>query len=422
MRYSSLEHGLVACRLTVNGRFYSTIAYCRYKSVPFLLEGRDPGAVGFCRMRTIHDVILKRGNTTGFDYLRLILALSVIAFHTIDVCYGWSAEYPLWKSTLRPLFLFVVPSFFALSGFLVAGSLERNTLPAFLSLRVLRIFPALAVEVILSALILGPLVTTYTLKAYFSDPQFRQYFLNVIGDIHYSLPGVFTDLPAGGMVNAQLWTIPYELECYIGISVVALFGLARRAKLLFALCCLAVVVQVGRHVLDGGWPPYERPPGHMLVAAFFFGVCIYLLRRRVPYSAPLFFVALAATWILSMGVQLVYIAMLPLAYVTIFLGLQDPKKTSFIKGADYSYGIYLYGFPIQQTVVLLFPSLRFPTANFVISAALAWLCACASWHLIESRVLARKRGVVKAVNLASEKLRNSLFPLVGSKDGTEAES
>jgi peptidoglycan/LPS O-acetylase OafA/YrhL len=373
-------------------------------------------------MRTIHDVILKRGNTTGFDYLRLVLALSVIAFHTIDVCYGWTAEYPLWKTSFRPVLMFVVPSFFALSGFLVAGSLERNTLPAFLSLRALRIFPALAVEVVLSALILGPSVTTYSLNAYFHDPEFRQYFLNVLGDIHYSLPGVFTDLPAGGMVNAQLWTIPYELECYIGISLVALFGLVRRAKLLFALCCLAVVVNVARHLLDGGWAPYERPPGHMLVAAFFFGVCIFLLRRRVPYSATLFLVALAATWILSMGVYLVYIAMLPLAYVTIFLGLQNPKKTVFIRGADYSYGIYLYGFPIQQTVVFLFPSIRFATANFAISAPLAWLCACASWNLIESRVLARKREVVKVVNAASEKLQTALFPMSGSKDGREAEN
>lgn len=386
------------------------------------MEERDPGAVGFCGMRTIDDVVLKRGNTTGFDYLRLVLALSVIAFHTIDVCYGWAAEYPLWKSTFRPLFIFAVPSFFALSGFLVAGSLERNTLPAFLSLRVLRIFPALTVEVVLSALMLGPVVTTYSLKAYFSNPEFRQYFLNVLGDIHYRLPGVFTDLPAGGMVNAQLWTIPYELECYIAITLIALFGLVRRPRLLFVLCCLAVTVQIARHLVDGGWPPYERPPGHMLVAAFFFGVCIFLLRKRVPYSGTLFVVALAATWILSSGVYLVYIAMLPLAYVTIFLGLQNPKKIFFIRGADYSYGIYLYGFPIQQTVVLLFPSMRFAMANFVISAALAWLCASASWNLIESKVLARKRGVVKTVNLASEKLRHTLFPQVGLKSRWEAET
>jgi peptidoglycan/LPS O-acetylase OafA/YrhL len=97
----------------------------------------------------------------------------------------------------------------------------------FLGLRAIRIFPALFVEVILSALILGPLVTTLPPQLYFSDPLFFNYLLNAIGDVHFLLPGVFADNPWPRVVNGQLWTIPYELYCYCAISIIALIGLKR---------------------------------------------------------------------------------------------------------------------------------------------------------------------------------------------------
>ena len=97
-------------------------------------------------------------HTTGFDYLRVGLALAVLCFHVIYVSNhalsGW-----LWRSWFAPFYLGVLPAFFVLSGFLVSGSLFRNSVPQFLSLRALRIFPALAVEITLSALVLGLLVT-----------------------------------------------------------------------------------------------------------------------------------------------------------------------------------------------------------------------------------------------------------------------
>jgi peptidoglycan/LPS O-acetylase OafA/YrhL len=90
------------------------------------------------------------------------------------------------------LHLFMVPAFFALSGFLVTGSALRLRATApFLTFRVLRILPALLVEVTLSALILGALFTTLPLKSYFSDPQFFRYFGNIVGLITFHLPGVF---------------------------------------------------------------------------------------------------------------------------------------------------------------------------------------------------------------------------------------
>src|SRR5271167_5053386 len=158
-----------------------------------------------------------RNHPTGFDYLRLILAISVIVWHSVLVCYGPAAEFYFWTGPPRPSIYFILPSFFALSGFLVAGSLERNKIHEFLTLRIMRIFPALTVEVTISALIIGPILTTSPWREYFYSYRFLAYFLDIVGDIHYQLPGVFNNLPTPNFVNAQLWPIPFDLACYMAI-------------------------------------------------------------------------------------------------------------------------------------------------------------------------------------------------------------
>jgi peptidoglycan/LPS O-acetylase OafA/YrhL len=126
------------------------------------------------------DQVIKasKAHTTGFDYLRVGLALAVLCIHVINISnhdlWTW-----LWRSWFAPFYLAVLPAFFVLSGFLVAGSLFRNSIPQFLSLRALRIFPALAVEITLSAVVLGLLVTRLPTGAYLASPQFHAYFLNM---------------------------------------------------------------------------------------------------------------------------------------------------------------------------------------------------------------------------------------------------
>jgi peptidoglycan/LPS O-acetylase OafA/YrhL len=133
------------------------------------------------------------GRPSGFDYMRLCLAVSVVLVHipTINLGDLWTREM-VWHGPFRPILGLILPMFFALSGFLVAGSLERSkTVADFLTLRVMRIFPALVVEVFISALILGVITTTLSLNEYFSSTVFWKYFLNMVCYIHYELPGVF---------------------------------------------------------------------------------------------------------------------------------------------------------------------------------------------------------------------------------------
>jgi peptidoglycan/LPS O-acetylase OafA/YrhL len=367
-------------------------------------------------MRTIKDAIeAKPGNTSGFDYLRITLAFSVLASHSIVCSYGLTGENSaraseLWLPVWWPLIRSITPSFFALSGFLIAGSLERNTLPAFLALRGLRIFPALAVEIVLSAIVIGTITTTLPLSAYFADPLFYRYFLNLIGDVHFYLPGVFNDLPLPDYVNVQLWTIPYEMRCYLIIA--ALFTVVRYPRIYFVGVFSSVAALTLWTVKTHALPPVRELPageGTMLVFSFLFGVALYLLRSFIPYNRLLFGGTLVLSWLLLQRSGTIYLATLPISYVTVFMGLQRPRRTIIIRSADYSYGVYLYGFPIQQLVALTFPQWRFASFNFAVSAPLALFCAWFSWTFIELFALSHKKVIVEFANAFSERLRKNII-------------
>lgn len=202
----------------------------------------------------------------------------------------------------RPFIHLVLPMFFGLSGFLVAGSLKRSrTLISFFGLRVLRIVPALSVDVVLSALLLGPLFTDFSLAHYLTDPQFRRYFLNIVGDIHFTLPGLFLHNPRAATVNGQLWTIPAELQCYAMLGALAAAGLVRRRVILLVAVFAgqALWVWVGLHRPTTMVEIHNGANVATLVLSFVTGVTFYAWRDRVPLNLPLFLAAAAAAIILA---------------------------------------------------------------------------------------------------------------------------
>jgi len=333
---------------------------------------------------------LTAGRPTGFDYMRISLALAVFAWHTILTTYGHDHQF------FSNLYIFsaiswILPSFFALSGFLVAGSLERcKTIAGFLYLRVIRIFPALIVEILLSALVLGPVLTKLPLSAYFRDPTLHIYFLNCIGYIHFHLPGVFEQVPHHGIVNAQLWTIPFELKCYVVIAALGVLGSAHNRWLLLA-AVLAIFSFHGLHTILH--PDIHRglDNGNDLIMAFLFGVLFYNFRTLIPYSAPIATVAFAIAACLFLLHDGRAFAALPVAYVVVFLGLTNPRKNAILDSGDYSYGIYLYSFPIQQAVVAsgLVPINGW--LDLAVSFPFVVLFAVCSWHLWEKHCLEMRR-------------------------------
>ncbi len=346
--------------------------------------------------RTLKDKLVEANDRpSGFDYLRLTLAVSIVAWHGVLVCYGHPTERLAWQGPIGPFVRFLVPSFFALSGFLVMGSLYRNDLVSFLALRALRIFPALGVELLLSAFLIGMLATALPLADYVTDPGLYLYFGNLIGVVQYELPGVFRNMPAP-YVNLQLWTIPFELDCYVALSAAAVIGLHRRPGLLLALALGAGVVLFGYDATVGGLSEL-RPSGALLILSFLVGAALFALRDRVSFDRVLFAASAILSWVLLARPETQFLAALPVAYCTVCLGVLDPRRLFLLKGADYSYGLYLYGFPIQQMISYLFPDARLWWINVGASLVVASLFAAFSWHVIEKRVLAHRRGLLAAL-------------------------
>jgi len=335
-----------------------------------------------------------RGRPSGFDYMRLVLSIGVVCIHSGLTAYGTDVH--MWTSFTRPFVRIILPMFFALSGYLVAGSLLRSTsLVPFVAFRVLRIYPALSVEVLLSAFIIGPLLTAAPLAHYFHDPQFREYLLNITGDIHYRLPGLFAHNPYPDIVNAQLWTVPFELLCYVAIVVLALLGLRRRRVLApLSVVLLTAAYTVLKVYQAHGFPApiIGRVSGLFLLVSFLSGVGLFLYGDRVPWSARLCAASgLIAAALLSVVPNGDYIMAPFAAYFTISLGLTNPRKLGILRGADYSYGIFLYGFVIQQLLMALMPSARLWWLNILLSVPCAALFAAASWHFVEKPALKLKR-------------------------------
>lgn len=353
-----------------------------------------------------------KGTGPGFDHLRIGLAISILAWHSFGASYGTE-----WVKTV-PGFIIaflatLLPMFFGLSGFLIMGSAFRTQdVRIFITFRVLRILPALIVEIALSAIVLGAVVTKLPLQDYYTNPQFFSYFGSLIGAIKYWLPGVFVDNPVT-TVNGALWTVGPEIACYCLVAAMMTTGLFIRKgpMILCAAVFLAICLIADRWETD--WNAVHLPT-KALVFSFISGNLIYLYRYKIKYSGALFATALAVSiaaivaaqnyWQLRPGY---YVAAFLMSYCSAFVGLTALRSMPFFRTGDYSYGIYIYAFPIQQTVAHYFPNLRVWWFNLALSLPLAITFAVLSWHLIEKPALRLRKGVLQdASTLALHEAQN----------------
>jgi peptidoglycan/LPS O-acetylase OafA/YrhL len=228
---------------------------------------------------------------------------------------------------------------------------------------------------------------------YFASGQLHRYFLNIAGIIHYTLPGVFLDNPVPDRVNGQLWTVPFELECYALLALLAVIGIAWKRGLV-----LLTVVALQLLLLAHGWfgsPPQSTTvPGRVLVFAFLCGFLLYAYRDRFRWGWLWFAVAAGLSAVLLMVPGGDWLVAGPMAYVTVFLGVTNPRRQSLLLSGDYSYGIFLYGYPIQQLVASLGPDYRHWWINMLIAYPLAVIVAVASWWGIEKPALALKPRLI----------------------------
>jgi peptidoglycan/LPS O-acetylase OafA/YrhL len=276
--------------------------------------------------------------------------------------------------------------FFSVSGFLISTSWYRVPVArVYLAKRALRIFPALIAVVTLTTFAIGPLVTTSA--QYFASAQTWGYLGNVTLVATYRLPGVFDDNPLHA-VNGVFWSLGPEFLCYL---VVLALGVALRGRRLTAAIVMTVLL-LALAVLP------VQPLGETASAMVFFGIGAIIAAVRGDRRLPLWPVpVLLVLWITAAALlpALWPLAHLQLAwlfvpYTVIALGqASTPVLHRAARFGDFSYGLYLWGFLVQQVVVAVAPTLPF-ALNLVIVIAVTVALAVGSWHLIEKHALAAK--------------------------------
>lgn len=332
---------------------------------------------------TIADRSTRLPRANGFGAMRLFLAFGIVIFHGFVLSTGDGSAMP---APARAIADIILPAFFALSGYLVAASLWRvKSLPTFLALRLLRIFPALVIVVLATVFLLGPLLTTLPLREYFRAPDVPLYLYNMLGWSHFQLPGVFETNPRAGVVNGSIWTIPLELTCYALLGFLALVGQRRGTTLLLAALALLLMFPHTPFLgLLATWLP-AKP----LVLAFLCGALLFRLRAHVvlhPLAGMVGFALALGVWPHSIA-----LAIPLLAYGVLWLSLRPVP--GWMTHADYSYGFYLMAYPLQQTFIFLAPQAPWwGNLLFAIPAGLAG--AALLWHGVESPILSRRHELV----------------------------
>lgn len=333
-----------------------------------------------------------KGAGPGFDWVRIGLSLMVVLLHSFHTSYGYRPNQSIADTPAGPLFGAILPMFFSLSGFLVAGSALRiRSLKIFLCFRALRIIPALAVEVTLSALILGALLTEFSWSEYFTDRQFFAYFGNIVGLVQFHLPGVFLDNPRPGIVNQNLFTLHPEIISYGVMSMLMLTYLIYNKRFLTIIWIIATIFLYFVNLKYGIFEHHGTYPGRSLIYIFFTGVVAFHWRDKVQINKNYFCFSLLLIYVFYKYEISFIIIQFPIIYAMLWLGMQNFPRVDFIQSGDYSYGIYLYAYPIQQTLASQFLWSREWYINFLISVPIAFGVAMVSWHIVERPALRLKR-------------------------------
>ena len=337
----------------------------------------------------------------NFDALRLLAAVSVIFSHSFLIAEGsqnneWLILLTGNQSIMGLTGVFV---FFAISGFLVTQSFEQTANPLhYLVKRCLRIFPGLFVVTALSAFVLGPLVTDLPLASYLSLPEPFAYVIGntLLDQTVHELPEVsFVKNPVGLEVNGSLWTLRLEFTMYLMVLALGLMRLltARAALLLlvFGVACLHF------GMLDPlekwGWFFQLLSGWGWLVGFFAAGMLLYKLRDTRIFDGRIALLALAGL-VLSVPLRQ-FIPLFPIfgCYLALWLALNpNLPVVPAARFGDLSYGLYIYGWPVEETVMWLSGGRAQWWQVFLIAVPSASVLAFLSWHLVERPMLRLKPG------------------------------
>lgn len=358
---------------------------------------------------------LSEGRDNNFNLIRVIAALAVLVTHSFALATGDGGAEPLRLSLNITIGEIAVDVFFITSGFLVTASLlKRKSTIEFVWARILRIYPALWTMLFLTALILGSLLSDLPSAAYFSSFIVYKYIIKsgtLILGAGGSLPGVYVNNPwPGAPANGSLWTLPYELKMYMGLAMLwLLFKLLKSQRLnAFKYSIFLIFLFSGSYILIGyfynGLPLnselHKIYPIQGLAFMFFTGSVFYLLKDKIRLRPLYFYAAVLVLVFSTFNRHVFYVAyILTIAYILFYVAYIPRgaiRKYNFL--GDYSYGVYIYAWPVQQTVIHFTQPI---SAGFLIlyAAPITILFAVLSWHYVERHALKQKSRVIGHTNM-----------------------
>ena len=326
----------------------------------------------------------------NFLLLRLLAASMVIYGHgpAISGGRGWP-DLIAWLGWGTYSGELAVDIFFVVSGYMIAGSyLRRGHLFDFLWARALRIYPGYLFCLLVSAVVLGATLTTLPLADYLPSHDTIRYVTKNIElgkGLAWNLPGVFVSNPLSGVVNGSIWTLPAEVRMYLWVAAAGLLGVLARRR----WCNLLIAVLFVCGMFAPKYLPLIPLDTFLPLAAYFAaGVLCYVNRESIRFGWWLV-AALGALACLLRHSSLYPFAFGLALIAFVFAFAYATPWHGFNRFGDYSYGLYLWGFPAQQVVANHWPGLA-AQSNALAAWPLAMVMAILSWHLIEKPALSLK--------------------------------
>jgi peptidoglycan/LPS O-acetylase OafA/YrhL len=341
----------------------------------------------------------------NFDFLRFALAGAVVLSHSFALL-GKREPFSSVSNEQIDLGKFAVDSFFVISGFLITQSWLRSRSGwDYFRKRVVRIYPAFAAAVVFGAVVvpwLAPLPPHA--RPIMSSTDYARMTGHILNLQGYE-PGNVFPTNRGPTINGSLWSIRYEFWCYVGVAVAAWIGCVRRPRWLLAVFAGAVVVSV--LFLVFGWTPggkilgkvFGYPPFWARMLPYYLaGMVFYLFRAAIPCNAWLALVA-AAGLVVGAFVPCGMAVALPTAgtYLLFYLAFRPVRPlANWAKWGDFSYGMYLYAFPIQQLMIAHWGRELSPLKLFAWALPASVVAGVVSWYGVEKWFLRLKRRKPKA--------------------------
>ncbi|MFC6646340.1 acyltransferase family protein [Granulicella cerasi] len=334
----------------------------------------------------------------NFDALRILLALLVLASHCMPLATGteereWVARWTHHQLTGGAI---SVDLFFVMSGFMITASMERSKSAwQFAQRRIARIYPGFLVCALLGFFVFAQIGHAELLPRL--SARIGDFLLETLRLREFTYSHAFAhNIYDGRAINGSVWSIQYECWCYVGVMLLGVVGLLKQRvwPLLFFVGSLALSVMF----LVRGWVFGGKFLGVLLgspqlwarlLPYYLAGVVFYLYRRQIPHSAALALLAVIAC-VVAARVPFGVAALFPMAgsYLVFYLAYAKwLPLTQAGRFGDFSYGLYLYAFPIQQTIVMLHGGAMSPAILFVEATPLVLLLSVASWYGVERRFL-----------------------------------